>query len=102
MRDFLIEFVIFGIKQARACVFAGSFFLVLIASKFLPLGDLPRYDFIFLAAIAIQIVLLVTRIESVREAVVLCLFHAIGLILELYKTHPSVGSWSYPEPGYLK
>ena len=33
---------------------------------------------------------------------VLCLFHAIGLILELYKTHPSVGSWSYPEPGYLK
>ena len=32
----------------------------------------------------------------------LCLFHAIGLILELYKTHPSVGSWSYPEPGFLK
>lgn len=102
MREFLIEFVIFGIKQARACVFAGSFFAALIASRFLPLGELPRYDFIFLAAIAIQVVLLVTKIESIREAMVLCLFHAIGLILELYKTHPSVGSWSYPEPGYLK
>ena len=102
MRDFLIEFLIFGFKEARACVFAGSFFAVLIVSRYLPLGDLPRYDFIFLAAIAIQVVLLATRIESGREAVVLCLFHAIGLALELFKTHPSVASWSYPEPGYLK
>ncbi len=102
MRDFLIEFLIFGWKEARACVFAGSFFVVLIASRYVPLGDLPRYDFIFLAAIAIQIVLLATRIESGREAVTLCLFHCIGLILELFKTHPAVASWSYPEPGYLK
>jgi uncharacterized membrane protein YoaT (DUF817 family) len=102
LTNFLTEFLIFGWKEARACVFAGSFFVVLIASRYVPLGGLPRYDFIFLAAIAIQIVLLATRIESGREAVVLCLFHAIGLILELYKTHPSVGSWSYPEPGYLK
>ena len=68
MRDFLIEFLIFGLKQARACLFAGSFFAVLIASRYVPLGDLPRYDFIFLAAIAIQVVLLATRIESGREA----------------------------------
>lgn len=102
MRDFLIEFLIFGLKEARACIFAGSFFLMLIASRYIPLGPLPRYDFIFLAAIAIQVVLLVTRIETGREALVLCLFHAIGLVLELFKTHPSVASWSYPEPGSLK
>jgi uncharacterized membrane protein YoaT (DUF817 family) len=102
MRDTFIEFLIFGWKEARACVFAGSFFLVLIASRSIPLGSLPRYDFIFLAAIAIQIILLVARIESIREGLVLCLFHAIGLILELFKTHPSVAAWSYPEPGYLK
>lgn len=102
MRDYLIEFLIFGLKEARACVFAGSFFAVLIVSRYLPLGDLPRYDFLFLAAIAIQVALLTTRIESGREAVVLCLFHAIGLALELFKTHPSVASWSYPEPCYLK
>ncbi len=96
------EFVVFGIKEARACLFAGSFFAVLIASKSLPLGSLPRYDFILIAALLIQVVLLVTRIESRQEAYVLCLFHAIGLMLELFKTHPNVAAWSYPEAAYSK
>jgi uncharacterized membrane protein YoaT (DUF817 family) len=24
------------------------------------------------------------------------------MLLEIYKTNPAIGSWSYPEPGYLK
>ena len=46
MRNAAYEFLLFGLKQARACIFAGSFFGVLILSKTLPLGSLPRYDFI--------------------------------------------------------
>ena len=36
------------------------------------------------------------------EALVLAAFHALGLILELFKTHSSIASWSYPEPGFFK
>ncbi len=102
MRDAAFEFLLFGFKQARACIFAGSFFVVLILSKLLPLDPLPRYDFVLLAAIVLQAGLLITRIESIQEGIVLGLFHLIGLILELFKTHPAIGSWSYPEFGYAK
>jgi uncharacterized membrane protein YoaT (DUF817 family) len=96
------EFFIFGLKEARACVFAGSFFLLLFLSNRIPLFDLARYDFLFLAAVAIQVVLYVTKFETWDEVKVIFLFHVIGLCLELYKTSPAVGSWSYPEPGLLK
>lgn len=102
MRNAAFEFLLFGLKEARACIFAGSFFAVLILSKTLPLGSLPRYDFILIAALVLQIGLLVSRIESLSEAVVLGMFHLIGLALELFKTHPAIGSWSYPEFGYTK
>ncbi|MCE9585889.1 DUF817 domain-containing protein [Candidatus Uhrbacteria bacterium] len=96
------EFLIFGIKQARACVFAGLFFILLFLSHQLPLGPLPRYDFLFLASVAIQVVLYLAKIETKDEIKTIALFHVIGLMLELYKTHPSIGSWSYPEAGFLK
>ena len=98
----LAEFVVFGWKQARSCVFAGSFFVVLLVSSHLPLGALARYDFILLAAIAIQIVLLARRLETPAEAAVLIAFHLLGLGLEWFKTRPEIGSWSYPEPAFSK
>jgi len=39
-------------------------------------------------------------LETRDEIKVICLFHLIGLALELYKVH--MGSWSYPEPAYTK
>lgn len=72
--------------------------LVLAASHHVPLFGLARYDFILVAALLIQAVLLLTRIETLDEARVIAVFHAIGLGLELFKTHPSIASWSYPEP----
>ena len=96
------EFLIFGIKQARAAIFAGSFFLLLFLSNHIPLFGLPRYDFLFLSAILIQAVLYFTKLETKDEVKVIFLFHIIGLVLELYKTSPGVGSWSYPEDAFLK
>ena len=95
------EFLAFGWKQARACVFAGSFFALLYLSTLVELPT-PRYDFILLGAIAIQVVLLVTKVESTDELKMIVVFHLLGLVLELYKTHPDIGSWSYPEEGYTK
>jgi uncharacterized membrane protein YoaT (DUF817 family) len=56
---------------------------------------------LFLSAIAIQIVLVAARLENWREVAVLSLFHLIGVGLELFKTSPSVRSWSYPEPAFF-
>jgi len=102
IRPGLIEFLIFGIKQARAAIFAGSFFLLLFISNHIPLFGLARYDFLFIAAVLIQAILYFTKLETKDEVKVIFLFHIIGLILELYKTSPAIGSWSYPEPGILK
>src|SRR3989338_7289374 len=96
------EFLIFGVKQAQAAVFAGSFFLLLFLSNQIPLFGLARYDFLFISAIAIQAVLYFTKLETKDEVKVIFLFHIIGLVLELYKTSPGIGSWSYPEDGILK
>ena len=97
-----MEFLIFGWKQVRACVFAGSFLAVLLLSKHLPLGSLARYDFILLAALVIQALLLALRVETLAEAAVLMAFHLLGLGLEWFKTQPHIGSWSYPEAAMTK
>ena len=89
------EFLIFGLKQARAALFAGSFFVLLFVSKYVYLFGLPRYDFLFLTALLLQI-------ETWDEIKAIFLFHIIGLVLEIYKTSPMIGSWSYPEFSYLK
>lgn len=96
------EFLFFGIKQAQAAIFAGSFFVLLFVSHHIPLFGLARYDFLFLAALLIQLILYVTKLETKDEIKVIFLFHIIGLVLELYKTNPAIGSWSYPEEGFFK
>ncbi len=96
------EFIIFGVTQARACIFAGSFFVLLFISNYIPLFGLARYDFLFITAIAIQAILYFTKLETKDEVKVIFLFHIIGLALELYKTSPGVGSWSYPEDAFFK
>jgi uncharacterized membrane protein YoaT (DUF817 family) len=96
------EFFVFGIKQARAAVFAGSFFLLLFLSNHIHIAGLARYDFLFLSALLIQAVLYFTGLETKDEVKVIFLFHIVGLVLELYKTSPGVASWSYPEAGFFK
>lgn len=102
MPGLLREFIAFGIQQARACVFAGLFFLALTLSKFIHIDGIARYDLILIAALVIQAALLLARIETLTEGAVLAAFHLLGLMLELFKTQPGIQSWSYPEPGIFK
>jgi len=60
---------------------------------------LSRYDFLTLAAVAIQIAMLGFRLESWDEAKVILVFHVVGTVMELFKT--AHGSWIYPERGFL-
>ncbi len=91
----------FGLKQAKSALFAGLFLALLFISNHVNFG-IARYDFLFLAAVGIQIILLAFKLETKDEAKTIFLFHIIGLVLELYKTSPMIGSWSYPEAGLLK
>ena len=84
----LSEFLVFGFKQAAACVFAGSFLFLLAISSHVSIPGLARYDFLFLGAIAIQIVLVALRLENWREVAVLSLFHLIGVGLSCLRPRP--------------
>jgi len=65
----LFEFVTFGIKQAWACLFL------------------------------IQALMLVFKLETWEEARIILIFHIVGTVMEIFKTH--MGSWIYPEASVL-
>ena len=90
------------IKESAACIFAGTFFFILALSTVLPLGALPRYDFILIMALLIQAMMVWSGLETRKELKALCLFHLFGLLLEIFKTSSTIGSWSYPEFAYSK
>jgi len=97
-----VEFVVFGLKQGWACLFGGALLALLIATRILWPQDaaLARYDFLFLAALALQGTLLATKLEQPAEAVVIFLFHVVGTAMELFKT--DAGSWIYPEDNFFR
>jgi uncharacterized membrane protein YoaT (DUF817 family) len=100
-RLWLYEFLLFGFKQAWACLF-GALLLALLLGTHLFYPDdaqLHRYDFLTLAAIGIQLALLAFRLETPREASVILIFHVVGTVMELFKT--AAGSWIYPEASVL-
>jgi uncharacterized membrane protein YoaT (DUF817 family) len=95
------EFLLFGFKQGWACLFGGLLLALLLGTHlFYPdSAPLHRYDFLTLAAIAIQAGMLAFRLETWREARVILIFHVVGTVMELFKTQ--AGSWTYPEASVL-
>jgi len=102
VNGFLWEFFLFGFKSAWACLFGATVLsMVLLTKWFWPAHAwMARYDFLFLAAVGIQALLLALRMESLREAKVILVFHIVGTLMELFKT--SAGSWTYPESNFFR
>jgi uncharacterized membrane protein YoaT (DUF817 family) len=96
------EFLLFGLKQAWACLFGGLMLALILGTRFFwPEGaPLARYDFLVIASIAVQAVLLTTKLERWDEALVILIFHIVGTIMEVFKT--AQGSWIYPEESVLR
>lgn len=97
-----MEFLYFGIKQARACIFAGLFFAAVFAIPREGLFGLPRYDALLLTAIGIQAWMLLAGLETIDEMKAVALFHVVGFALEVFKTSSGIKSWGYPDLGYTK
>jgi uncharacterized membrane protein YoaT (DUF817 family) len=100
--SWIYEFLLFGFKQGWACLFGGLMLGLLLGTHlFYPQHAwLARYDFLTLAALAIQIGMLALRLETLDEAKVILAFHVVGTVMELFKT--AAGSWAYPEPSLLR
>lgn len=102
VRATLVEFGVFLLKQAWACLFGAALLVVIVGARLWYPDDaaLARNDFLTIAAIAIQILMIATRLETGRELWVIVLFHVTGTVMELFKT--DVGSWMYAADGVLR
>lgn len=96
----LVQLLHFGYHQAMSCIFPVAIFGTLAVTGMIEIPFVPRYDFILLILLAVQYLMYRSGLETRDEIKVICVFHLIGLALELYKVH--MGSWSYPEPAYTK
>jgi uncharacterized membrane protein YoaT (DUF817 family) len=90
----------FARQQALSCVFPFSFVAALALTRRIGIPGVPRYDLLLVIGLAIQALMLLTRMETRDELKVICVFHALGLALELFKVR--AGSWAYPEFSWTK
>lgn len=99
---FLIEFLYFGVKEARACLFVGLFFLAVFSVPKSGWFSIPRYDLLLIFAILIQGWMVASKLETWDELKAVTLFHLVGFALEVFKTSSGIRSWSYPDFAYTK
>ncbi|WP_313637339.1 DUF817 domain-containing protein [Paenibacillus sp.] len=96
----IIQLLHFGYHQAMSCIFPVVIFGTLALTSVIDIPFIYRYDAILLILLGVQYFMYRSGLETLDEIKVICVFHVIGLMLELYKV--SMGSWAYPEPGYTK
>ncbi|MBN9358574.1 MAG: DUF817 domain-containing protein [Herbaspirillum huttiense] len=101
-RRFVLEFLMFGLKEARCCLFAGLFFAAVFLMPRAGLFGIPRYDALLLFALLVQVWMVSTRIETIAELKAISVFHVVGFALEVFKTSGAIQSWSYPDFAYTK
>ena len=99
LTNWLFDLCWFGWNQALSCLFAASIFAGLIVTRYVDFG-LPRYDVMLLWCLLLQAAMVASRLESYDELKVICVFHLVGLCLEIFKVH--TGSWSYPDAGHIR
>lgn len=98
-----IDLWYFGLKQAWACLFGGTLLaLILLTDYWYPFHSLHRYDFLFIAAVVIQLALLLLKLETLEEAKVIVAFHLIAMVMEVFKTSKAIGAWQYPGEAVLR
>lgn len=102
IRSGFVEFGVFVLKQAWACIFGAALLVAIVAVRlwYPDDGILAPNDLLTLIAVAIQIVMIAARLETGRELWVIVLFHVTGTVMELFKT--DVGSWAYAADGVLR
>lgn len=99
MGRYLHELWCFFLANLRASYFGVFLLAIFLLTEIITVPFVSRYDFIFLAAVGFQMCALLFRLERPREFIVILLFHILATGMELFKTHPAIGSWTYPAVG---
>lgn len=101
MKRLLLGIFEFSYKQLDSCIFGISLLLLIaLTALFYPKGLwFGRYDFLALSAIFLQGLFLLFKIETLRESMMIFIFHFLGMLMEIFKT--KMGSWSYSQAGIL-
>ena len=97
-----VEFLYFGLKEARACLFVGLFFAAVFLMPRTGILGIPRYDALLIVALAIQAWMVWAGLETLDELKAISLFHVVGFVLEVFKTSGAIQSWAYPDFAYTK
>ncbi|MCK6460990.1 MAG: DUF817 domain-containing protein [Planctomycetes bacterium] len=100
LRSEVREALFFTCHHAASCAFAAWIFLWLGLTRWIEVPGIARYDLMLLLCLAFQGFAVWRRIETVDELKVICVFHLLGLAMEIVKVRH--GSWSYPGPGVAK
>lgn len=89
----------FFVANLKASYFGVFLLGIFLLTEVVAIPYVSRYDFIFLSAVGFQICALVLRFERLREFFVIMFFHVLATCMELFKTNPAIGSWTYPSVG---
>jgi uncharacterized membrane protein YoaT (DUF817 family) len=88
---------------------SAAVFAILLLAAFVvtyqlqwPILGLHRYDALLVYALLIQWILIYWKLETPREVLVIAVFHLMAMVMELFLTSPSIGSWHYGEPGVMR
>lgn len=100
LKNFIKDLGVFTYHQSLSCIFPVVIFATLALSKAIQIPGVGRYDFILAICLLTQYLMYKFGLETKDEIKVICLFHIIGLGLELYKVN--FNSWSYPEEAWTK
>ena len=98
-RSFSVELWRFFLANLRASYFGAFLLAIFLLTEAITVPWIGRYDLIFLAAVAFQVCALIFRFERPKEFLVIIVFHILATGMELFKTNPAVGSWTYPAVG---
>ncbi|MDF2927000.1 MAG: hypothetical protein K0R57_5914 [Paenibacillaceae bacterium] len=94
------ELLAFGYLQALSCLFPVLIFATIAFTKVVDIPVIPEYDFVLLVCVLVQVLMVRSGLETKDELKVICVFHLIGLCLEIFKVH--MGSWAYPQEAWIK
>ncbi|ARP72996.1 DUF817 domain-containing protein [Streptomyces pluripotens] len=95
-----LQWVRFGVVQARCCAFAVALLAGVAVSGLLPRLPVARYDLVLVYGVLLTLLARKVGWESRHDTVVIAVCHVVGLLFELVKVH--LGSWSYPEHALTK
>ena len=97
-RSWVYEFLLFGFKQGWACLFGGLMLVLLVGTHlFYPVGaPLPRYDFITIIAVMIQIAMdfgMLAECITIRQAADLWLCTETHFFQKPWANTRSINCW---------